>query len=241
MVDGSTSKTPHNLVSGMSNGRLCMQTVCKYVATMDAGTTVEDFCRGVTQALSNEYIRLNADIDRLRRIPHERPTASAAVYSAARGEIWLVGDCQCMVNGTLYDNPKPCEAELAEERSQWLKRAIENGMTVSDIQTDDPGRRHILPQLMASCAMQNVSYAVIDGFSIPVEHVRVVSGIAKGTDIVIASDGYPCLKPTLEESEQALARLIEADPLCISLHKATKGLMRGNLSFDDRSYIRLTT
>ena len=46
---------------------------------------------------------------------------------------------------------------------------------------------------------------------------------------------------TLAESETALANLIANDPLCISLYKATKGVLAGNASFDDRSYVRFCT
>lgn len=55
---------------------------------------------------------------------------------------------------------------------------------------------------------------------------------------MLASDGYPKLMPTLNESEAELQRLLEEDPLCIYENIATKGLNEGQTSFDDRSYIR---
>ena len=57
--------------------------------------------------------------------------------------------------------------------------------------------------------------------------------------VVLASDGYPVLLPTLCESEAALARQIERDPQNVSEFIATKGIVEGNCSFDDRAYIRL--
>ena len=45
--------------------------------------------------------------------------------------------------------------------------------------------------------------------------------------------------PTLCESEAALARQIERDPQNVSEFIATKGIVEGNCSFDDRAYIRL--
>ena len=53
-----------------------------------------------------------------------------------------------------------------------------------------------------------------------------------------SSDGYPFLKGTLHESEEALVCQLRDDPLCIRSFKATKGLMLGNVSFDDRCYLR---
>ncbi len=57
-------------------------------------------------------------------------------------------------------------------------------------------------------------------------------------EIVLASDGYPKLKSTLKESEEELAKIIEIDPLCYKTYFSTKGLKKGNFSFDDRTYIR---
>lgn len=57
---------------------------------------------------------------------------------------------------------------------------------------------------------------------------------------MLASDGYPILKATLQESEESLARHLADDPQNIKEYVATKGLVEGNLSFDDRAYVRLT-
>ena len=56
---------------------------------------------------------------------------------------------------------------------------------------------------------------------------------------MLASDGYPYLKDTLEASEQALQEVLQEDPLLFRKYKATKGLQIGNRSFDDRAYIKL--
>ena len=66
------------------------------------------------------------------------------------------------------------------------------------------------------------------------------SVVAVSHAAVLASDGYPFLHPTLKESEAALARQLADDPQNISSFVATKGLVEGNNSFDDRAYIRLT-
>jgi glycerophosphoryl diester phosphodiesterase len=57
-------------------------------------------------------------------------------------------------------------------------------------------------------------------------------------EIVLASDGYPFLCKTLEESEQRLAQQKSEDPLNIGAFKATKAFTKENNSFDDRAYIR---
>lgn len=64
--------------------------------------------------------------------------------------------------------------------------------------------------------------------------------IALGDDIVLASDGYPFLEPTLDQSERALAELKASDPHLISRFPTTKGFEPGLDSFDDRAYLRFT-
>jgi glycerophosphoryl diester phosphodiesterase len=55
---------------------------------------------------------------------------------------------------------------------------------------------------------------------------------------VFASDGYPKITDTLEETEQLLDYQRQTDPLNIGTFKATKAFVEGNNSFDDRTYIR---
>ena len=55
---------------------------------------------------------------------------------------------------------------------------------------------------------------------------------------MFASDGYPKITDTLEETEQLLDYQRKTDPLNINTFKATKAFVEGNNSFDDRTYIR---
>lgn len=224
--------------STMANGKFCMEQVKQYIGSMPEDTDVRSFCEGVTQYIHDTYKAFNVDIKRLECHPEERLTASAAVYSHHFRQIWLVGDCQCIADGLYHENAKPQEEVWANERSEYLVQAIRNGLKVEDVQNDDPGRKHILPELTSSCKRQNIDYAVIDGFCIPFGKVKVIEVANSNESMILASDGYPFLKGSLAESECALEALLREDPLCIHVFKATKGLVKGNKSFDDRSYIR---
>ena len=92
---------------------------------------------------------------------------------------------------------------------------------------------------------QNIDYAVVDGFKIPRQKVKVFTFDFESWTIVLASDGYPVLRPTLAQSEAALAEQRTQDPLNIGANPsapfvATKAFSEGFTSFDDRSYIRFT-
>jgi hypothetical protein len=80
---------------------------------------------------------------------------------------------------------------------------------------------------------------VIDGFPVPDEGIFVQRFPTDLHTIVQASDGYPYLQETLEASEQQLQELLREDPLLFRRYKATKGMKRGNVSFDDRAYVKL--
>lgn len=215
-----------------------MELIKNYIVNIQKDIDLHGFCLGITRIIRSEYEKRGLDLERLKQNPTERLTASAIIYSHYRKQIWMIGDCQCMTNNTFHDNPKPQEQPLAGRRSAFLHDAIKKGMKIEDIQSDDPGRTFILHDLIESCKEQNIAYAVIDGFEIPYGKIKNVDIVDFDKEIILASDGYPLLKATLKESEHELARQLRDDPLCINSFKATKGLMKGNVSFDDRSYIR---
>ena len=172
--------------------------------------------------------------------PEERLCASAVIYSVRRREIWLVGDCQCLIGGELCENPKPYEQKLAELRAAKVQELLDEGKTPNEILADDQARAAIIPEMLRDMQNQNKTYAVIDGFPIPETRVPIITLDFRPWEIVLASDGYPFLCPTLAESEARLDEQRRNDPLNIGDFKATKGFTPGNNSFDDRSYIRFS-
>lgn len=243
VIDGSTSKTDRRHSRRMSNGRYAMTLVADYLRKMPANTSCHLFCKGVTAAIRKHYLPFwktdkETVIERLRQHPEERLCASAAIYSCRRREVWLVGDCQCLIGGQFFDSPKPYEQKLAEQRALKVNELLSTGMTVTQVLTDDIARRSIIPQMLEAMQGQNITYAVIDGFPIPENRILIVTLDFQPCEIVLATDGYPFLCPTLQESEQRLKQQRETDPLNIGCFKATKAFTPGNNSFDDRTYIR---
>ena len=264
VIDGSTSKTPKHLNPDMKNGRYAMMLISEYIREeLKTDASVDEFCQGVTAYIYNKvYEKLGVE-ERLKEHPEERLTASAILYSRTRNEVWMVGDCQAIIAGKLYENGKPYEEKIARKRVEL----IEQGLSPAE------ARKQIEPLLIkAMLSGQNQTYTVIDGFPVYREGVKVVSvsdsssvqdsvspsdscsvqdpvscsGSASASDtipsssseIVLASDGYPFLEPTLAASEAALAEQIANDPQNIRSFIATKGIVEGNKSFDDRTYIR---
>ena len=255
VIDGSTSKGVRRVDPDKSNGRLCMEIVAHYIRHMEAETTLDDFLEGVTKAVHDTYVargfmgeRAEEPID-----PVDRLCASAVVYSQRRKEVWMIGDCQCIVGGELHTNGKPREGLIAAKRAEVFKAMasahadmIDHGELAHDYARDS-----VLPALVESMEEENKTYAVIDGYPIYRDGIKVIKvgmqeddGASTGkkplSDIVLATDGYPFLCATLEKSEKKLKRQLDTDPYNIGEFKATKGLMRGNASFDDRAYVRFS-
>ena len=177
----------------------------------------------------------------MQQHPEERLCASVIIYSRLRREVWMVGDCQCLIGDNYFDNPKPYEQQLAEMRAEKVRELLAAGVPQKELlQAHDPAREVMIPTMLEVMQNQNVTYAVVDGFPIPETKVRVIPLDFQPWEIVLASDGYPKLAPTLEESETLLAQQRHDDPLNIGTFKATKAFVEGNNSFDDRSYIRFT-
>lgn len=214
-----------------------MQLISKYIKHAPKDISITDFCRGVTEYIHKEY--KSSQLDRLADHPEERLTASCIVYSRLQRQIWMIGDCQCMVGNQYYDNPKHDEAVIAEKRAEINNKLLSSGQsTIEELRNNDIGRKEIIPMMIASMRDQNKTYSVVDGFHIPIDKVRIITLDFEPWTIVMASDGYPFLKPTLAESEAALKQQLDTDPLNINTFKATKAFLAGNNSFDDRTYIR---
>ena len=69
----------------------------------------------------------------------------------------MVGDCQCLINGELYDNPKPAEAELAAMRAAEVKRLLATGMTQEELLQNDIARPTIIPRMLETMQQQNIT------------------------------------------------------------------------------------
>lgn len=253
VIDGSTSKGLKRVDPGKSNGRYCMETIADYIKHMPADISLDDFCEGITKVIHDIYVSRGLFLENVSQplAPVDRLCASAVIYSRLRKEVWMIGDCQCIVMGKLHVNGKPSESLIAEKRAAAFDELASqhSDMTDHGELVHDYARDSVLPELVRSMEDENKTYAVIDGYPIYRDGIKVINvNVSHGgttadsatADIVLASDGYPFLCPTLEKSERKLKKQLATDPYNIGVFKATKGLMRGNVSFDDRAYVRFS-
>ena len=91
-------------------------------------------------------------------------------------------------------------------RAEKVKELLAEGKTADEILANDVARQSVIPRMLQEMQNQNVTYAVIDGFPIPEQKVPVITLDFRPWEIVLATDGYLFLCPTLAESEAKLAQ-----------------------------------
>lgn len=234
VVDGSTSKVP-----GHHGGRVAMLTVLAALQTLPPAANKEEMLRHLTLSLAAK------NEPSARYEAQYRHTCSAAIYSRIRRCVWLVGDCQCRFGERSYTNKKTVDRVLSQVRGDILRYLLAHGHSSDDLRSDDIGRRLILGQLREqtnfqndACSLNPFRYPVLDGTDVDPTLVPEISIPIYIKECILSSDGYPQLLSSLTETEQALRNLLAADPLCISANSGTKAWMQGDLSFDDRCYLR---
>lgn len=236
VVDGVTSKTDYFHL-GKTTGRVAMEIVKKQIEELPPTAKLEEFVQNVNKGFASLY----REVD----FPYEKKKngfqAVSVIYSNFYREIWLIGDCQLVIDGKSYTNPKKSDSILAEMRSLILKINELKGNEISGHR--DEGRELILPWIVesaifANCDIPEFGYAVLNGEDIPESLLKVFPLDEGYHEIILASDGYPRLEDTLEKTEDRLKEQIDTDPMCYKDFHSTKGIIGNSKSFDDRTYIR---
>lgn len=234
VIDGATSKT-EMMTSGKTGGRILKDIIMDAIKELKGGEESSSAICAIQKVILEKASE--------ERIGHA--SASAIIYSIKKQEIWSIGDCQAYVGKKHYINAKEIDIILSQARTVAVRAYLEEGTTVQELLEHDKCRELILPFLKLQVAFENkkvpLGYCVFNNITngevFPYEMATVIP-VTEPAEIVLASDGYPLLKTTLAESEEMLQRVLKEDPLCYQIVPSTKGIQKGNCSFDDRTYIR---
>jgi hypothetical protein len=235
VVDGATD-TSGALYGGVAGGLWAMRACVDAVESLPADIDAPGAVAAMTRTLAR---RVDPGLPAA-----SRPSASATVYSARRREVWQVGDVGFHHQDMAADAGRP--RKLVDEIASCFRAAFvaaEAAAGHADPAGSDAARTAVRAFISRQGVFRNAvgpyGYAGIDGRPVPVSLV-VVHPVPDGVDeLVLASDGYPRICPTLAESEALLARMLVQDPWCITVLKGTKGVAEGQISYDDRAYLRL--
>ncbi len=236
LADGTSARGDRR-VEGRSPGRFAVDTITQ---ALGRRLGAEADLRAVADRLTE---RLGRSLEAVGATDETRAAYVLVAYVAPRQEIWRVGDARFLIDGRGHPPEMPVDAVAAAARALLLRCHLMAGAALEDLMIEDPGRAMIAPLLDLQHVLRNLDvedgYGAIDGRPVPERFLEVVPVPAATREIVLASDGYPVLKRSLAASEAALSELLADDPLCMERFPQTKGLQPGQVSFDDRSYVRL--
>jgi|SRR5215217_761948 len=239
VVDGATDVSGLRY-EGLTGGRLAMLSCLTALENLDRAVDAVGAAENLTTALAG---RLGPGLT-----PEQRPTASITLYSAVRREIWQIGDVDFWHSGMDVERSrmeKAVDHFSRGIRAAILSAEIERGVSREELLHNDVGREAAYMLITKQGFFCNNAqagewaYSAINGRPVPPHLIGVYPVAAEVTEVILASDGYPVVLPTLAQSETRLKALLMEDPLCIGALRGTKGLKPGNISFDDRSYLRV--
>ena len=243
VIDGATNKSGMKY-NNENPGRVARDLAMKTIESLPPEIKALDAFNAINDSFRFFYEKLGI-LEQTKETPSHRCTASCVIYSNFYKELWFIGDCIALVDGEHIQFQKEIDTVLANLRSLMINVELSKGVTIENIQERDIAREYIVPLLKKQAYLQNSSYEseytyyVLDGiYPIKENHIKVVPLPKEAKEIVLASDGYPKLFSTLEESESHLSSILKRDPLCYREYKSTKGLIKGNTSYDDRAYVR---
>lgn len=234
VVDGATSKT-NIMQEGLTGGAKIKDVIINVISGLCGAESMKQVVLEIQRKILDEVTLDNFGPS----------AASAIIYAVNREEIWSIGDCQMLVDGKHYTFNKKIDLLTSAMRCKAIERMLEEGYTVDNLLERDLSREEILPVLREQKKYENarvtLGYCVFNNSTqiseFPVDMIEIIK-VGEAREIVLASDGYPELCNTLAESEYRLHEIIKEDPLCYKVYKSTKGVMNGNNSFDDRTYVK---
>jgi glycerophosphoryl diester phosphodiesterase len=243
IIDGATAKSERRW-EGETGGRRAASIISQAFNEIPPDCSARQAADLITGLIHKCYTRFNL-LETVRKDPDQRIIASCATISLTRQEVWLIGDCHLLLGNQYISHPKKIDHTLSEVRALVLELEMVKGMTVEQLRKKDKGRDYIMPLLKEHTLMQNNPAAspywfpALDGFTIPDAGILTLPIPKDVETIVLATDGYPVVKDSLKESEHILEKTLTKDPLMFRSFKSTKGMGSGNLSFDDRAYIKV--
>jgi hypothetical protein len=233
VIDGATDVSGRSF-HGRSGGWWAMDACRDVIGRLDDGADAHTAVAALTAELA-------------ARAEPGHTAASVTVYSAARREIWQIGDVGFAYRGLPAATGQPrklVDRVAASFRAAVLAAEAAAGhLSMDQVTAEDPGRVAARALVSRQGAFRNhtgaYGYAAIDGRPVPPSLV-VVHPVPDGVDeLRIASDGYPVIGETLADSESILAGLLAKDPWCVAELAGTKAVRPGQVSFDDRAYLRV--
>lgn len=235
VIDGATSSGP---IGSRPGGIVAAEAVASTVETLPANATAREFVDAATAAIADA---IGAWSDERGM----RPSAVAAVWSAARREVWRVGDCHFRIDDRAFPGGKEIDHVSYAFRCAVVKARLRLGVTTVEAERNIPTlEQPFMPLVSTQHAFLNLdsddplAYGGLCGTPVPDRFVEVMP-VGDAREIVLASDGFLTPPATLADGLAELKNVRENDPLMIELTEGSRPFMPGRDYFDDTTYARI--
>ena len=238
VIDGTSDETGA-VFDGRSGGLFAAQSLSEAIAALGAETTAREFADHITDFLREAVSSVVGELDDSVRWP----SASIVCFCFERDEIWRIGDCSFALDGAVFRGEKRVDDAAYGFRAAVNAARLAGGEPLDQVVAEDPGRQAgralYDSQQLLSNRLGPWGFGCVNGRQVPDEYVEV-HPVDDATEVVLASDGYPVLEPTLRESEDRLRTMMADDPAAVGdLWSMGKSLLPGANAMDDRAYLRL--
>jgi len=236
VLDGATPKKCPD-IDDKSAARFAVEVaeeiIKKFPKDINSRGAIDALSEGLKAAV-NSKIKLPGSVD--------KPSFVCAIYSKYKKQIWRVHDVHVLIDG---EDVKPLYSSgyvTSLARALYVELELLKGIDPEQIRIHDTGRDYIMPLLECQYLLANnqntpSGYGVVNGDKVPGKFIEIFD-VEDAEEVIIASDGYHQPMLTLEDSEDYLSETLELDPLLYKEFPATKCYLRGQVSFDDRTYVR---
>lgn len=227
------------LWDGMKGDVYVSKLVGDTIVEMDPELTAAEAITYINDTVRGTYGLHGVEFESLTSA--ERLQCSVLIYSVKRHEVWSFGDCMLRINQRDFCNVKESDKLFAALRAFCIQiERDRRGRNADEQALSDYGREMILPYLREEITLSNrnvpFGYDVIDGGEVKTGNIKVYA-VQKDDCVVMASDGYPKLFDTFEDTEAYLKDALAEDPICVGVLRGTKGVGEGDISYDDRTYV----
>lgn len=229
-------------INGKPSGRLISDAIVEGLSQVPADADMPTATRIINAHIRNVF---GYESSEAIMALGKRPSASVIIFSNIRRELWAYGDTLAMFDGYKPDLTKQIDHVATAVRCTAVRALLAQGKTVEELIANGEDFEAVKPLLdlqQPSFLNRNdvpvYGYANLDGGDQVIELVNVIS-ICDAKSLVLASDGYIDIHPTLAECEAELADVLQHDPLMYDIAPQVKGMRTGLESFDDRAYLSL--
>lgn len=235
VIDGATSSAP---VNGRAGGIVAAETVAAVVETLAPDATAADFAQAATAALA---ARLGG-----RTGNHDMPPSAVAVlWSAARREVWRIGDSHIRIDDASHPGHKLTDEISFAFRCAVVKARLRLGLADVDGERRVPTlEQPFMPLVAVQHAFVNLdgdeplAFGALCGKPVPERFIEVFPA-KDARQIVLCSDGFLTPAATLAEGLAEIADIRESDPLMIERVTGSRPFPPRADYFDDTTYVRI--